>query len=197
MGGTISTHVGNMVNLIVLQCSSMIHSSLQGCTDSGAMISMAGLRSSLWRLAAEAQTMQKATYIYNNGRNGNHLSIAHPIAEAIQVPVAGPDTSLSEALSAPFVEVQAREDNGCSSRDGEKTRTHRGKLHGEGPHICKVDGKVFRHRGDLIRHRKTKPGHAEYQGPVICVCRQEFSRRDGLHTHLKAKRCHGPLFASR
>ncbi|ETW78321.1 hypothetical protein HETIRDRAFT_429324 [Heterobasidion irregulare TC 32-1] len=128
----------------------------------------------------------KATYIYNNGRNGNHLPID-----------IRPDTSLSEALPAPFVEVQVREDKESSSRNGEKTRKQKGGLHGEGPHICKVDGKVFRHRGDLVRHRKTKLGHAEYQGPVICVCLQEFSRRDGLHTDLKAKRCHGPLSSSR
>ena len=155
------------------------------------------VQTSPWRLAAEAEAVQQTTNIYNNGRSGNHLPVAHPFVEAIQVPVAGPDTSLSETLSAPFVEVQVREDNESSSRSGEKTRTKRGKLHGEGPHICKVDGKVFRHRGDLVRHRKTKPGHAEYQGPVICVCRQEFSRRDGMYTHLKAKRCHGPLFSSR
>lgn len=155
------------------------------------------MQTSPWRLAAEAEAVQQTTSTYNNGRSGNYLPVAHPLVEAIQVPVAGPDTSLPEALPAPFVEAQVKAGNESSRRRVERFQMKRNKLHGEGPHICGMDGKVFRHRGDLVRHRKTKPGHTEYQGPIICVCRQEFSRRDGLFTHLKLKRCLRAPFASR
>ena len=136
-----------------------------------------------WR-PAETRPMQGNTHRYNNGHIGNYIPIEHPFAEGIPVSVAGPNVS---ALS---VDAQAAISN-------EVIMMRRGKLHGEGPHICKLDGKAFRHHGDLVRHRKTKPGHAEYQGPVICVCGQEFSRRDGLYTHLKSKRCRRPLFSSK
>ena len=141
------------------------------------------------RRPAEARPIQGNTNEYNNGHIGNHLPIEHPFAESIPVSIAGPDASAlpTDAQAANSYEVSLR---------GEETRVRRGKLHGEGPHICKLDGKVFRHHGDLVRHRKTKPGHAEYQGPVVCICLQEFSRRDGLYTHLKTKRCRR-LFPSR
>ena len=146
-----------------------------------------GLQPASWR-PAEARPIQGNTNEYNNGHIGNHLPIEHPFAESIPVSIAGPDASAwpADAQAAHSNEEMPR-------RGGKETRARRSKLHGEGPHICKLDGKVFRHHGDLVRHRKTTPGHAEYQGPVICVCRQEFSRRDGLYTHLKTKRCRSLL----
>ncbi|ETW78335.1 hypothetical protein HETIRDRAFT_325845, partial [Heterobasidion irregulare TC 32-1] len=128
-----------------------------------------------WR-PVEARPIQGNTDKYNNGHIGYHITIEHPFAEGIPVSIAG-----SNVMALP-TDAPAVMSNEVSTR-------RRGKLHGEGPHICKLDGKVFRHHGDLVRHRKTKPGHAEYQGPVVCICLQEFSRRDGLYTHLKTKRC--------
>ncbi|ETW78364.1 hypothetical protein HETIRDRAFT_324956 [Heterobasidion irregulare TC 32-1] len=135
---------------------------------------------------AEVRTVQRNTNIYNDEHNGNHLPVEHTFAEAISVPIAGPVASPPCPAAFTLKKLMV-----SSARARTKTRNPTRELHDARPHICTKHRTVYRHHGDLVRHKRTTPGHTAYQGPVTCVCRREYSRQDGMYKHLKTKKCTG------
>ena len=143
------------------------------------------------RRLADIRAVPTNTNIYSNGHNGDDFPIERPFAAAIPASIAGPDAS----LPSPATSMDARAPRKrmvSSARGRTKARDSTRELHDAKPHICTKHRTAYRHHGDLVRHKRTTPGHTAYQGPVTCVCRREYSRRDGMYKHLKTKKCTGP-----
>ena len=140
---------------------------------------------------AEVRAVQRNTNISSNGHNGDDFPIEPPFAAAIPASTAGPYAS--PACLATSTGNRTSKQIMVSSASGRtKTQDPRRELHDARPHICTKHRTAYRHHGDLVRHKRTTPGHTAYQGPVTCVCRREYSRRDGMYKHLKTKKCTGP-----
>ena len=68
------------------------------------------------------------------------------------------------------------------------TKTKRTMPPGDGPWICRMEGQIHARNWEMLRHlrhQETTEGHDEYQGPCICVCGKEFTRRYGMNRHYK------------
>ena len=140
---------------------------------------------------AEVRAVQRNTNISSNGHNGDDFPIEPPFAAAIPASTAGPDASLPSLATS--MDVQSPRKKMASSAMGRtKTRDPTREIHDARPHICTKHRTAYRRHGDLVRHKRTTPGHTAYQGPITCVCRREYSRRDGMYKHLKTKKCTGP-----
>ena len=143
------------------------------------------------RRLAEVGAVPLNTNISSNVHNGNHLPVELPFAAAIPASTAGPDASLPSLATS--MDVQSPRKKMASSAMGRtKTRDPTREIHDARPHICTKHRTAYRRHGDLVRHKRTTPGHTAYQGPITCVCRREYSRRDGMYKHLKTKKCTGP-----
>ncbi|ETW78368.1 hypothetical protein HETIRDRAFT_221976, partial [Heterobasidion irregulare TC 32-1] len=140
---------------------------------------------------AKVRAIQRNTNISSNGHDGNDFPIEPPFAAAIPVSTAGPYASPA-CLATSMDNRTPNKMMVISARGRTKTRDPTRERDDARPHICAKHRTAYRHHGDLVRHERTTPGHTAYQGPVTCVCRREYSRRDGMYKHLKTKKCTGP-----
>ena len=143
------------------------------------------------RRLAEIRVVPTNTNTYSNGHNGDVFPIERPFAAAIPASIAGPDASLPSLATSMDIRTP-RKKMASSAMGRTKTRDPTREIHDARPLFCTMHRTAYRHHGDLVRHKRTTPGHMAYQGPITCVCRREYSRRDGMYKHLKTKKCTGP-----
>ena len=164
---------------------------------------MPGIEHMPWRLS-EAEAIQTNTNRFNNGYSVERSTAAQPSAESVLASVAGPSTSRMPPVPASSTTAQATKSKvkvtkrkaaggakGMSQVNAKAQilgkvaaqKRKRTMPPGEGPWICQVEGQIYARYWEMLRHQETTEGHDEYQGPCICVCGKDFTRRDGMNRH--------------
>ena len=112
---------------------------------------------------AEAEAIQPMTNTFNNGHNEDRSPMEQAAAEDVLESNVKPSTSriLLRPTSTPSAQP------------------------GNGPWICEKDGTKFAYHRHLVRHKMSIPGHDEYAGPAVCVCRAKFRREESMIRHFR------------